>query len=217
LFCRIRFREPFSGLSHLGGALLSAIGLVVLVVISNGKPWHLTAFAIYGASLILLFSASALYHLLPVGPHQVERLRCFDQVAIYLLIAGTYTPVCLISLRGPWGWSMLAGIWGIALAGSAARVAWRRKPEWLTFVLYLFMGWASLIALSPLSMALKVGGLAWLFVGGFFYTVGAAILAADRPRLWPGKFGSHDLWHVFVLGGSACHFVMMLRFVAVAP
>jgi hemolysin III len=217
LIRRFRFREPFSGLSHLGGAVLSAIGLAVLVAVSYGKPWHLTAFAIYGGSLILLYTASALYHLLPVGPHHVERLRTFDQVAIYLLIAGTYTPVCLISLRGAWGWSMLAGAWGVALAGSAARIAWRRKPEWLTFCLYLAMGWGSLIALSPLSASLKADGLYWLLFGGFFYTVGAVVFATNRPRLWPGTFGSHDLWHVFVLGGSACHFVMMLRFVAAAP
>lgn len=214
---RLRPREPFCGFSHLFGAVLSAVGLIVLVAISYGKPWHLTGFLIYGFSLILLYTASTLYHSLPGCPTRIEKLRTFDQVAIYLLIAGTYTPVCLVSLRGAWGWNLLAIVWTIAIAGSIARVAWRKKPEWLTFSAYMVMGWACAAVIMPLARALGPSGLAWLSLGGLLYTVGAVVLVTDRPRLWPGRFGSHDLWHVFVLGGSACHFAMMLNVVAPTP
>jgi hemolysin III len=213
---RWRVREPFCGLSHLAGAVLSVAGLIALLSLSYGKPWHLTAFSIYGASLIVLYTASTLYHSLPVGPRRVEQLRAVDQAAIYGLIAGTYTPICLIALRGAWGWSLLGVVWGIALAGATARLAWRAFPNWLSLALYLGMGWLCVTALLPLFQALSAAGMGWLFFGGTFYTVGAVALALNRPRLWPGVFGTHDLWHVFVLGGSACHFVMIRCFVATA-
>jgi hemolysin III len=213
----LRLREPFCGLSHLAGAGLSVVGLLVLLSISYGRPWHLVACSVYGGSLILLYSASTLYHSLPVAPRRVEQLRALDQAAIYCLIAGTYTPICLLALRGPWGWSLFGVVWGLGLVGATLRLAWRGFPEWLCFSLYLVMGWLSVVALGPLSRALSGAGIAWLFAGGVVYTVGAAVLALDRPRLRPGVFGSHDLWHLFVLGGSACHFVMIRCYVAVAP
>jgi hemolysin III len=214
---RLRIREPFNGLSHLTGAFLSAGGLLALLAVAPGKPWHLTGFSIYGGSLVLLYAASTLYHSLPTGPRGVRRLLVLDQVAIYLLIAGTYTPICLVPLRGPWGWSLLGVVWGIGLAGIALRVAWRRQPVWLPVALYLLMGWLAVVALGPLAAVLPGPGLAWLAAGGAAYTTGAAVFASKRPRLWPGVFGSHELWHVFVLGGSACHFIVMLCFVARAP
>ncbi|MGV3724618.1 MAG: PAQR family membrane homeostasis protein TrhA [Actinomycetota bacterium] len=210
---RVIIREPFNGLSHLLGALLSIAGLVVLLVFSQGKPWHTTAFSIYGGSLILLYTASALYHSLPVQPHHIRRLLVFDQVAIYLLIAGTYTPLCLVSLRGPWGWSLFGVIWAIAVVGIVLRICWRSAPAWLPVVLYLVMGWLSVVAGQPLGAALPPSGIGWLFAGGVVYTIGAVIFASQRPNLWPTKFGSHGLWHVMVLGGSACHYVLMLFFV----
>lgn len=210
-------REPFNGLSHLGGALLSGVGLVALTVLSAGKPWHLVAFLIYGGALVLLYLASTLYHSLHACEAGMRRLLIFDQVAIYLLIAGTYTPLCLVPLRGVWGWSLLAVVWGLAAVGIVLRIAWQGAPNWLPVALYLLMGWLSVAALRPLGAALPAEALRWLFAGGVVYTVGAAIFALQRPRLWPGRFGSHELWHVFVLGGSACHFVLMLRFVAPAP
>lgn len=211
---RCRVRQPFNGLSHLAGAVFSLIGLIVLAVVSAHKPWHLAGFLIYGASMVLLYTASALYHSLPATPSQVRQLMAYDQVAIYLLIAGTYTPVCLVTLRGPWGWGLLAAAWAIALVGITLRLAWRSAPVWLPIVLYLVMGWMSVVALKPLGAALPAPGMGWLFGGGIIYTVGAVVFAAKRPRLWPGLFGSHELWHVHVLAGSACHYVMMLLFVA---
>jgi hemolysin III len=214
---RWRVREPFCGWSHLCGVVLSIAGLLALVSLSHGKPWHLTAFLVYGGSLVLLYTASTLYHSLPVPPQRVQQLRAFDQVAIYLLIAGTYTPLCLVPLRGPWGWSLLGVIWGMALAGIALRLGWQAAPVWLGRALYLLMGWLCVAALSPLTRALPGSALGWLFFGGILYTVGAAVWATRRPRLWPGGLSSHELWHLFVLAGSACHFVLMVRFVAPAP
>jgi hemolysin III len=209
----MKLREPFSGLSHLGGAALGVAGLVALVLLARGKPWHVSGFAIYGASLVLLYLASALYHLLPVSPRNLKRLQIFDHVGIYLLIAGTYTPICLVPLRGGWGWSLLGVVWGLALFGIAIEIGWRTAPRWLGLALYLVMGWLAVIALGPITRTLPAAAVGWLVAGGVVYTLGAVVFALERPRLWPGIFGSHDLWHVFVLGGSACHFVLMLLFV----
>lgn len=212
-----RVREPFCGWSHLCGVALSIAGLLALVSLSWDKPWHLAGFLVYGVSLITLYLASTLYHSLPVSPQRVEQLRVFDHVAIYLLIAGTYTPLCLVPLRGPWGWTMLAVVWGIALVGIALRLGWRAAPEWLPVALYLVMGWLAVAIYEPLTRSLPGSAINWLLAGGIVYTVGTVVFAAERPRLWPGKFGAHELWHLFVLGGSVCHFVLMFRFVAPVP
>lgn len=212
---RWRLREPFSGLSHLAGAALSVAGLVVLLWLARGRPWHVSAFAIYGASLIALYLASAVYHLLPVGPKWVQRLLAVDQAAIFLLIAGTYTPLCLLTLRGPWGFSLLGVVWGLAFLGITLRFAWRSAPPWLCLILYLIMGWLCLVAIVPLVQLLSPEAMGWLVAGGVVYSLGAVVFAIERPRLWPGKFGAHDLWHCMVLGGSACHFVVMLFLVPV--
>lgn len=213
MLTRWKLRHPFAGLSHLAGAGLSVAGLVVLLWLSGGRPWHVSSFAIYGASLIALYLSSAIYHLFHVSPQHEERLLALDQAAIYLLIAGTYTPICLVTLRGPWGWSLFGVVWGIAAIGIILRFAWRSAPHWLSLVLYLVMGWLVVVAITPLVKALPAPAMSWLVLGGIVYSVGAVIFATDRPRLWPGKFGAHDLWHCFVLGGSACHFVVMLSLV----
>lgn len=214
---RRKIREPFNGLSHLLGALLGVAALVVLVCLAPNKPWHISGFAIYGATLILLYTASALYHSLPVSERGVKRLLMFDRVGIYLLIAGTYTPLCLVPLRGAWGWSLLGVVWSLALLGSLCEIIWRGAPQWITTGLYLVMGWLAVFAFGPLMQTLTGAGLVWLVAGGVVYTVGAVVCLTGRPRLWPGAFGAHELWHLFVLGGSACHFVMMVRFVAPLP
>jgi hemolysin III len=164
--------------------------------------------------LILLYLASALYHSLPVSERHIARLRVLDHVGICLLIAGTYTPICLVALRGGWRWSLFGVVWGLALLGSLCEILWRTAQCWFGLGLYVVMGWLAILAPGPLLQTLTGEGFAWLLAGGISYTVGAVILAIDRPRLWPGVFGSHDLWHLFVLGGSACQFVVMLRFVS---
>lgn len=212
-----RVREPFCGWSHFCGVVLSIAGLLILTALSWNKPWHLIGFLIYGTSMIILYAASTLYHSLPCIPQRLERLQMFDQVAIYLLIAGTYTPLCLVPLRGPWGWTLLAVVWGIALFGIALRVGWRGCPQWVPVALYLVMGWLSVTAWEPLARTLPAGALDWLLAGGVVYTLGTVVFATQQPRLWPGRFSSHELWHLFVLGGSACHYVLMLHFVVPTP
>jgi hemolysin III len=207
---RCRIKEPFCGLSHLLGVVLSVVGTVALLILAQGRPWYIVSFAIYGASLILLYTASTLYHSLPLTPRHVVRLRQFDLVAIFLLIAGTYVPLCLVPLRGPWGWGLLAAEYGIALIGIGAVLLRPGLSDRLRMLLYFWMGYLIVIALAPLRQAVSPAVIAWLVGGGIAYTLGAVILAADRPHLWPGRFSAHDLWHVFVLTGSGCHFAMML-------
>jgi hemolysin III len=209
-----RPKDPFCGLSHLAGAILSAIGLIVLLTIAHGRPWHTVAFAIYGATLILLYTASSLYHSLNVHEKGVEFLKRCDHGAIYLLIAGTYTPVCLITLRNTaWGWGMMAAETGMAALGVGATFLLKKVPNVLRVILYLAMGWLAIFAMGPLRAALPAAGVTWLIAGGLFYTIGVIFYATEKPNLWPGKFTAHDLWHVFVLAGSVCHFVMMVGFV----
>jgi hemolysin III len=207
-------KDPFCGLSHIAGAISSVIGLIALLIIGHGRPWHTIAFAIYGATLILLYTASSLYHSLNVHDKGVELLKRCDHGAIYLLIAGTYTPVCLITLRNTaWGWGMMAAETSMAALGVGATFLLKKVPNVLRVILYLSMGWLAIFAISPLKAALPAAGITWLIAGGLFYTVGTVIYATEKPNLWPGKFTAHDLWHVFVLAGSICHFVMMAVFV----
>jgi hemolysin III len=207
-------KEPYCGLSHLTGSLLSIAGLVVLLSVTHATPWHYVAFAIYGASLILLYTASGLLHSIRCDGKMEDRLERFDYSSIFILIAGTYTPLCLTILRGPWGWSLFGVEWGLAALGITAVLVTSRRPDKLTMPLYIGMGWLAVVAIGPLVHRLPAGALFWLISGGVAYSVGAVIFALDRPRLWPGRFGAHDLWHTLVLTGSACHFVMMVRFIA---
>ncbi|MGB7161023.1 MAG: hemolysin III family protein [Tepidisphaeraceae bacterium] len=209
-------KEPFCGLSHLFGAALSVAGLVVLLVITSGRPWHVTGVAIYGASLVLLYVASTLSHSVHCSPDREKRLDRFDHAAIFLLIAGTYTPLCLVTLRGPWGWTILAVEWVLAVVGIVLVTSGVIRRQWPRVAVYVAMGWVALAAVVPLVHLLPGWAIFWMLAGGLIYTLGAVIYATDWPRLWPGRFGSHDLWHVFVLAGSACHFVMILCFIAMA-
>jgi hemolysin III len=210
-----KLKHPFSGLSHLTGAVLSLIGLIFLLVAAGGRPWHTVSFAIYGTTLVLLYTASALYHLLHVPPHQEENLFAIDRAAIYLLIAGTYTPVCLVALPPAWGWSLLGIVWTLAIAGIVVDTISRRKsPDWLQALLYLFTGWIFLIAAVPLVRALPPAGMFWLGAGCLVYTIGSVICVTNRPHLRPGIFTAHDLWHVLVMAGSICHFILMACFIA---
>jgi hemolysin III len=184
--------------------------------LARGKPLHTVGFAIYGVSLILLYSASALYHSLPVSERHLDSLQRLDHSAIFLLIAGTYAPVCLVLLRGAWGWSLLTAEYVLAALGIVSVIAFKSRPDWLRVVLYLGMGWLALIALPALRAILSGAAMAWLLGGGILYTLGTVVYATDRPRLWPGRFGPHDLWHLFVMGGSACHFALMLSIVSTA-
>jgi hemolysin III len=209
----MRIREPFNGASHLLGLLLAAAGTIALLRMARG-PLELAAFSIYGATLILLYGASALYHMLAVSERPLRALRILDHISIYFLIAGTYTPVALITLRGPMGWSLLAAVWLIALAGIPFKLFYVDAPVWLSTATYLGMGYLSLVAAVPLVKAVSVSGLAWLVAGGIAYSVGAVIHSSRRPDPFPGRFGHHEIWHILVLIGSGCHFAFMVYHVA---
>ncbi|MBU0513945.1 MAG: hemolysin III family protein [Proteobacteria bacterium] len=212
-------KDPVSGLSHLAGAVLAAAGLGALVVLSalHRGPWHLVSFVVYGASLVLLYTASAVYHLLPLSAGKTLTWRRLDHIMIYVLIAGTYTPFCLVALRGVWGWSIFGAVWGLALAGLFLKLFWISAPRWMSTALYLVMGWVGLVAIHPIVKAVPIGGLVWLLAGGVFYSVGAVIYGLRRPDPWPGVFGFHELFHLFVLAGSLCHFYLMVRYLLWLP
>ena len=210
------FREPANALTHLAGAVLALVGAIALVVASDGEPWRTAAFAVYGTSLVVLYIASTLLHSLKVSPRAERALRIFDHAAIYGLIAGSYTPITLVTLQqdsAVWAWTLFGVAWGFALVGIVSKVLWLKAPRWLSTGLYLLMGWLAVIAIVPLVRAFPVGALVWLAAGGLFYTVGAVVYATKRPDPAPEVFGYHALWHLFVLGGSACHFVMMAAYV----
>ena len=209
-------REPVNSLTHLFGVFLSITGLVILLVLSAGEPWRTTSFAIYGASLITLYTASTLLHSLKVKARIERGLRIFDHAAIFGLIAGTYTPIALVTLQrehAVWGWVILGVVWGLALFGVVFKVVWLSAPRWLSTGIYLLMGWLAVVAIVPLIQALPLGGFMWLLLGGAFYSVGAVIYGLKKPDFFPRVFGYHELWHLFVLAGSTCHFVMMLHYV----
>lgn len=202
-----RLREPVNGIIHLAGALLAlvALGFLVGMAAANGKVRHLIAFLIFGLSLVALYTSSALYHLLPLSARGVERLRRLDHIMIFFLIAGTYTPFGLIALHGGWRWGILGTVWGLALAGMIMKFVWMDAPVWLSTALYLLQGWMAVAALPVLLQVLPAGAFFWLTLGGIVYSIGAVIFAVDRPVIRRGVFEAHELWHVFVLVGSACH------------
>jgi hemolysin III len=210
-----KLREPVSGLIHFVGFLLSLVAFILLETYATikGAPLHITAFAIFGTSLILLYGTSSLYHLLPLSLHGITILRRIDHAMIFVLIAGTYTPICLIPLRGVWGWSLLGVTWTIAIAGIFLALFWIDAPRWLSTLIYLIMGWLIVVALYPLVHTIAFGGMVWLVLGGLWYSAGAVIYALKRPNPVPGFFGFHEIWHLFVMAGSFCHFWAMLHYV----
>jgi len=209
----MRIREPVNGASHLLGLLLATAGTALLLRMASG-PWQLAAFAVYGATLILLYGASTLYHLLPLTERPLRALRTLDHIAIYFLIAGTYTPIALITLHSPLGWALLATVWLIAVAGIPFKLFFLDAPVWVSTATYLAMGYLALLAVVPIGRAVGASGLAWLIAGGLAYTVGAVIFALERPNPRPW-FGHHEIWHLLVLLGSGCHFGFVLLHVAV--
>ncbi len=200
--------ERFNSISHLVGAALALAGAVVLVVKASqdGDTRRIVSFSIYGASLFLLYLVSALYHGLPGRAKNVFRI--LDHQAIYLLIAGSYTPFTLVTLNGMTGWWMFSAIWGLAVLGLVLDALPRRGARVLPFVIYLVMGWMVLLALNPLLAALPRAGFYWLLAGGIFYTSGIVFFALDRRYPW-----MHGVWHLFVLAGSVSHYVAILVFV----
>ena len=200
--------EIANSITHGIGVLLSIAGLAVLVNFSTtrGDAWHIVSCSIYGATLILLYTASTLYHSVPV-PRIKGLLRTFDHSAIYLLIAGTYTPFMLVNLRGPWGWSIFGTIWGIAILGIILKTTSFGRLPGVSLGFYLTMGWIIVIAIKPLLAVLDKGGLELLILGGLAYSAGVIFY------IWEKLPYSHAIWHLFVLAGSIFHFFAILFYV----
>ena len=203
------YGERFNSITHAVGAALAAVGGVSLITIAarSGEYLKIISFSIYAATLFALYFTSALYHSLQ-GPAK-DVLRRLDHCAIYLLIAGTYTPFTLVSLRGTWGWSLFGVVWGLAVAGVLQELWYAKGARLTSLLIYVVMGWVGVIAAKPLINALTMDGFWWLAAGGALYTGGIAFYATDHK--W--RHG-HGVWHLFVLGGSMCHFGAVLLYVA---
>jgi len=204
-----KFRDPVSGLLHLAGAVFGALGMCFLVgrASHSGSAMPVLAGFVFGSTLVMLYAASAFYHLLDVSPHARVYFRKLDHSMIYFLIAGSYTPFCLLALPQPLGRILLAVVWGFAALGLCLSLFWLSAPRWLTTAIYLFMGWLILFAIKPLMASVSAPIFSWLVAGGIFYTVGAIIYALKWPDPLPPHFGHHEIWHLFVLAGSGSHFV----------
>ena len=202
--------ERFNGYSHLAGAVLALGGAAVLVAMAALKadPWRIVSFSIYGASLFLLYLISAIYHGARPGRAK-DVLRKLDHCSIYLLIAGTYTPFTLVTLNGAWGWSLFGAIWALALVGIVQECWLARGARLASLAIYVLMGWLAVVALVPLFHALGWKGMAWVVGGGLAYTLGIVFYLYDEriPHF-------HGVWHLFVMGGSAAHFIAVVGFVA---
>lgn len=211
-------KDPVSGLTHIIAGLLSIAGLIILVhrAAALNKPRHIVAFAIFGTSLIALYAASSLYHALRLSPGATGVLEKLDHAMIYFLIAGTYTPICLVVLRGAWGWSLFGVNWGLAVTGITLKLIFTQPPFAVVavfFAFYIIMGWLIVIAWKPLTRVLPRRGIFWLMMGGIFYTAGTPLFSMKFLNIIPGYIGPHELWHIFVMAGSFCHYWLMLKYV----
>jgi len=212
----IKLREPVNGLTHLVAAFVAILGLVSLVYLARGNLVKLASLSVYGSTLVLMFSASAAYHLINAGPKVTLFLQKLDHSAIYLLIAGTYTPLCLHFFSGFWRIGILVVIWSFALIGIAVKLVVISAPRWLSAGVYLLMGWLSILAIGEILSRVPVGAIIWLLVGGLSFTIGAVIYILKKPNPIPGVFGFHEIWHIFVILGAFSHFAIMLGYIALA-
>jgi hemolysin III len=210
-----KFREPVSGLTHLLGAFVSLIGLIFLIVFSvnENSILRIVTVTIFGISLILLYSASSVYHLVKVSEKAIKVYRRIDHSMIYVLIAGSYTPICLIALRKSWGIQMLVLIWSLAIMGILVKNFWFNAPRWLSTAFYIIMGWAAVIVILPLSRVLSPIAMTWLVAGGVSYTIGGLIYGLKWPKITNKYFGFHEIFHLFVLLGSFCHYWLIIKYV----
>jgi len=200
--------ERLNAWTHLIGAMLASVGACWLVVLAavQGNPWKIVSAVVYGVTLTLLYSVSTAYH--STRGRAKVIMRKLDHLSIYLLIAGSYTPFCLVTLQGSWGWSLFGVVWGLAVLGMLQELKPRSEARVLSIVIYAVMGWIVLVAVSPLMAALGTAGFAWLAGGGILYTVGIVFFALDK-RVPHG----HGIWHLFVMAGSVMHFIAIVFFV----
>ena len=211
--CSKIFREPVNTITHMAGAMgsLAALTLMIVFAAIRADAWHIVSFSIFGTTLVLMYTASSLYHGLRISGKALAIFRRIDHIMIFMVIAGSYTPLCLVPLRGPWGWSLFGTVWGIAVAGIVLKICCMNVPRWISTLIYLTMGWLCLVAIYPLIRVLEPAGLTWLALGGLFYSGGALVYALKKPNFFNGILGFHEIWHLFVLLGSSCHFWLAFR------
>jgi hemolysin III len=204
-----KLREPVNSLTHWVGAILALVGLIVLLVIGWDSPAKAISLAVYGVSLIVMFSASATYHMVNVKEKALEIFRKIDHSAIYLLIAGTYTPFCINAFSGFWKWGLLGIIWSLALIGIGVKIFVIRAPRWVNAGIYLVMGWLCVAAIGQIAL-LPTWVLGWMIAGGVIYSLGAVVYMTKIFNFVPGVFGFHEVWHIFVILAALAHFVAVL-------
>jgi hemolysin III len=209
-----KLRDPISGLTHLGAAIASAFGLLALIIIGWGNTARVISLVVYGVSLITMFAASAAYHMTISTPKVIEILRKIDHSAIYLLIAGTYTPFCINAFSGFWKWGLLIIIWSLALIGVGVKIFIIRAPRWVNAGVYILMGWLCIAAIQQMLIGLPMTALIWLIIGGVTYTLGAVVYITKILDFKPGWFGFHEVWHIFVMLAAAAHFIAVWATVA---
>lgn len=215
---QITIREPGSAITHFIGmmlAIFAAVPLLVKAGVTSGGS-SFTAMTVFITSMILLYGASAMYHSVNLAGRSLRIFQKLDHMMIFVLIAGSYTPVCLIVLGGDAGYRLLALVWGIALAGMAIKACWITCPKWFSSIIYIAMGWVCVLVFGQLFDTLSTAAFLWLLTGGIIYTVGGVIYALKLPifNSRHQAFGSHEVFHLFVMGGSICHFIFMYLYVA---
>jgi len=210
-------REPMNGFTHFIGIIFAVIATILLLDISLNpyKPYHFISFSVFGFGMIMLYTTSTLYHWLKLSDAGIMKLRRADHIMIFIYIAATYTPVCIVALKGTLGWSLLIAVWFVALVGVIIKIFWMNAPRWLSTFIYILMGWLAVIVIYPLVNAIQIGALIWLSIGGLFYSIGAVIYALKKPDPYPGILGFHEIFHLFVLLGTFSHFWMIYKYIAI--
>ena len=216
-----KMKEPGSAITHFIGTLMALFSATPLLIKAGSRPnkVHLISLGIFIVSMILLYTASTIYHSVRGSKKVIRRLKKFDHMMIYVLIAGTYTPICIIALGGRTGILLLTLVWSLALIGIVVTGFWVNCPKWFSSIVYIAMGWTCVLTFTQLINALPKGGFVWLLTGGIIYTIGGIIYALKLP-IFNKKFkhfGSHEIFHLFVMAGSLCHFILMYNYVAVMP
>ena len=214
---KFHLKDPGSAITHFIGMMLAFFSAFPLLVKAAAEPGklHVTALAVFIASMVMLYAASTIYHTLDISPRINKLLKKIDHMMIFVLIAGTYTPVCLIVLGDSTGWHLLTLVWAIAIAGILIKALWITCPKWFSSGIYISMGWVCVLAMEKIIRALPAAAFGWLLAGGIIYTIGGVIYALKLP-LFNSRhknFGSHEIFHLFVMGVSFCHYIMMYRFV----
>lgn len=216
-----KLKDPGSAITHFIGMLMAVFSALPLLIRASNSPEkvHVISLGIFALSLILLYTASTVYHTFDLSDKINRRLKKFDHMMIFILIAGTYTPICIIALKGIVGLRLLVVIWGMAILGICLKAFWVYCPKWVSSVIYITMGWTCVLAFTPLLSVLSPAAFGWLLAGGIIYTIGGLIYALKLPIFNSNHpyFGTHEIFHLFCLGGSICHFVFIYHFIAVMP